>query len=241
MGLISSFLGKDSARAAEQLGQRNAATINNGYGVADGYAKTGFDQSMGYIQPFADASRRGYDMYADSYGINGAEGSSRAYGAYKADPFNAHSNQVASNQLGELFRKYHAQGMGNSGTSALAIGRAGLDAEDRRIADWRGGLGQFANQGVQLAGQQAGMTTGYYDGAANRALGRASALTGNDTQATMAANNARMSGMNNLGSLLGTVGGAAMRYGTGGMGSFFGGGSGGNFQGGEKFQTNGLR
>jgi len=216
-GFFSELLGSAGAKRAEALGARNASTINSGYDSADAYSRTGYDTSQGFLQPYADTARRGYDLYADSYGVNGADAQGRAFSQYQGDPFYAHANDQTGNALSNLFKRYHAQGMGNSGNSMLALSRAGLEAQDRRIGEWRGGLGQFANQGVQLAGQQSGLANNFYTGMADRALGRAGALTQNDTAATIAGNNSRAAGMNNLMSVFGTVAGAGTRMATGGF------------------------
>lgn len=210
MGFFDDLLGKSSARAAAQLGQRNAAQINSGYDDADRHSRTGYDQSMGFLNPFAQSGRAGQTAYENTLGLNGQQARQQQFQTgYIDDPALAYRDGQTGAQINSLLRKYNAGPSGvNSG--AAALGSARIRAENFNN-DWGGyqnrlqGLGQ---QGLQVAGQQAGLTTGYYDGAGQRAIGRSTALVGNDTQATMAANNARMSGVNNLLSGLGSLGGA---------------------------------
>jgi hypothetical protein len=211
MSFFSDLLGKSSAKAANQLGQRNMGRINEGFDAAGNFSRQGYDASIGRLNPFLESSSRGYNMLADSFGLNGADARTRAYDTYASDPFNQHSGQVTQNALGNVMRTAASRGVGNSGATQLAMSRAGLEAQDRRIADWRGGLGQFGNQAVGLAGTMAGLDQGYFGGEADRSIARANALNTTDANATMAANNARMAGVNNLLSGVGNIAGMGIR------------------------------
>lgn len=211
MGFFSDLLGKSSAKAANQLGQRSMERTNAGYDSADTANRTGYQSATGRIEPFMGTAGRGYNLLADSYGVNGNEARQAAYDNFSADPFNQQSNQLTQNLLGNIMRTAASRGMGNSGATQLAMSRAGLEAQDRRVADWRSGLGQFGNQAIPLAGTLAGMDTAYYGGVGDRAIGRANALNTTDANATMAANNARMAGVNNLLSGLGNIAGFGMQ------------------------------
>ena len=183
---------------------------------------------MGYYQPYAESGKAGQTAYENTLGLHGQQARQQQFQTgYLDDPALAYRDQQTGNQINALMRKYNAGGQGvNSGAAALGVGRIRSENFNN---DWGGyqnrlqGLGQ---QGFQAAGQQAGLTTGYYNGAADRSIARSNALVGNDTQATMAANNARMSGVNNLLSIGGSVLGAGTRLATGG-GFNFGGSSGG--------------
>jgi hypothetical protein len=211
MSFFSDLLGKSSAKAATQLGQRNMGRINEGFDSAGTFARQGYDASTERLNPFLQSSSRGYNMLADSYGLSGDEARQRAFQTYQSDPFNQHSGQITQNMLGNVMRTAASRGMGNSGATQLAMSRAGLEAQDRRIADWRGGLGQFGNQAVGIAGTMAGLDQGYYGGEADRAVSRANALNQTDANATMAASNARMAGVNNLLSGVGNIAGMGIR------------------------------
>ena len=232
MGFFSDLMGKTSAKSAEALGQRSMGRINEGYDSRDRYATTGYNTATGRLTPFMNQATTGYNLLADSYGLNGDAARNKAFQNYSSDPFNAHSGQVTNNLLRNIMNTSAGRGMGNSGAAALAMGRAGLESQDRRIADWRGGIGQFANQAIPLAGTLAGMDTAYYGGMGDSAIGRASALNATDANATMAANNARMQGVNNLLGIGGTLASLATTAMTGMPVGSFGGQRGGSSPGG---------
>lgn len=211
MSIFSSLLGKDSARAAQQLGQRNAAQIAEGYGQADNYANTGYTTAQNRLAPFAQAGQRGYGMYSDALGVNGDEARAGAFRSFQSDPFLDYARQNSGNAINSIFKRYNAQGQGNSGAAMLAISRAAGERAQGDVNSWLNRMGQFGEQGLGIAGQQAGLDQSYYGGMADRAIGRSTALTNNDVQATMAANNARQAGINNLLGIFGTAAGAGTR------------------------------
>lgn len=220
MGFFSSLLGKDSAKAAEALGQRNAGQINTSYDKADTQAKTGFDESMGYYQPYAKAGEAATTAYGNALGLNGQAARDQQFKTgYVDDPARAYRDANAQTQMNALYRKYNAGPSGvNSGATMMASGRLSNELFN---TDWNGYLDRLQGQqqqGAQVAGAQAGTATGYYSGAADRSVGRGNALVSNDTQATQAANNARQGGINNLLNIWGTAMGAATRMATGGAG-----------------------
>lgn len=220
MSFFSDLLGRSSARAATQLGERSMGRTREGFDAADTAARTGYDTATGRLQPFAQTAGRGFNLLADSYGVSGDDARNAAFRNFSNDPFTANSNQLTQNQLMNIMRTSASRGMGNSGATQLAMSRAGMEANDRRVADWRGGLGQFGNQAIPLAGTMAGMDQAYYGGVGDRAVGRANALNQTDANATMAATNARMAGVNNLLSGIGSIGGMAIQGFAPGAGSF---------------------
>ena len=215
MSFFGSLLGKDSAKAAEQLGQRNAGEINSGYAQADQYAGQGYGASQARFQPYAEQGQRGNQAYGNALGLNGQEAQQGAYQQFQNDPFLAYARQNSGNEVNAIFKRYGAQGMANSGASGLAVSRAAGERANSDVNNWLSRLQGVGQQGVQVAGQQAGLDQNYYGGMSDRAVGRTNALVGNDTNATMAANNARQSGVNNLLNVFGTVAGAGARYATG--------------------------
>ena len=210
MGFFSTLLGKDSANAATQLGQRNEGRLNSGYAEANNYAKTGYDTSMARFQPFAEQGQRGFNAYNDAIGANGGDARQRQFQNFESDPFLAYANQNNGTALNAMFGKYNARGMGNSGASRLAVQRVAGEQAQGNVNNWLGRLQGAGQQGLQIAGQQVGLDQGYYGGMGDRAIGRVNALNNNDTLATQAANNARMAGMNNLLSGIGSIGGMAI-------------------------------
>jgi hypothetical protein len=217
MSFFGSLLGKDSAKAATQLGQRNSEEINAGYGQADQYAGQGYAASQARFQPYAEQGQRGNEAYGNAIGLNGQQAQQGAYQQFQNDPFLAYARQNSGNEINSIFKRYGAQGMANSGAAGLAVSRAAGERATSDVNSWMNRLMGAGQQGVQIAGQQAGIDQNYYGGMSDRAVGRSNALVGNDTNATMAANNARQAGVNNLLNIFGTISGAASRVATGGM------------------------
>lgn len=217
MGFFSSLLGKDSARAAEQLGQRNASQINSGYSSANEFARTGYDTSQGRFEPYAQQGQRGYQAYGDALGLNGGDAQQRQFQSFESSPFLKYAQQGSGNALNSIFKRYGAQGMANSGASGLAVSRAAGERAQGDVNNYLQMLQGAGQQGLGIAGTQAGLDQSYYGGMADREIGRTNALVGNDTNATMAASNARQSGVNNLLNIFGNVAGMGAR-------AYFGGG-----------------
>ena len=213
MGFFSSLLGKDSANAAQQLGYRNRDQINSSYADANGQAKTGYDDSMGYYKPYAEAGHRGQTAYENTLGLNGQQARQQQFReGYEQDPALQYRQQQNQTAMTNLLRKYNASGQGvNSGAALYGAGRLQNEQFNTDWGNYQNRLQGMGQQGFQAAGQQAGLTSGYYNGLADRAVGRGSALTQSDTNATMAASNARMQGMNNLMSGIGAVGGSVFK------------------------------
>lgn len=216
MAFFDSLLGKDSAKAVQQLVQRNAGEINAGYGQADQYAGEGYGSSQARFQPYAEQGLRGNQAFGNAIGLNGQEAQQGAYRQFQQDPFLAYARQNSGNEYNAIFKRYGAQGMANSGASGLAVSRAAGERATGDVNNWINRLQGVGQQGAQFANQQAQLDQNYYGGMSNRAVNRSNALVGNDTNATMAANNARQSGVNNLLNVFGTVAGAGARYMTGG-------------------------
>lgn len=206
MGFFSDLLGKSSANAATQLGQRNAAQLQSSYGQSNDYAKQGYEAATGRMQPFYEQGQRGYTAYNNAMGINGDAARQGQFDSFSSSPFLAYARQNSAYDTNRLFGKYNAQGMGNSGASQLAVSRAAGERAQGDVSQYLQMLAQMGQQGAGFAGQMAGLDQNYYGTLGNNAVGLGTALVSNDTNATMAANNARMSGANNL---LGMVGGAA--------------------------------
>jgi len=215
MSFFSDLLGKSSAKAATQLGQRNASQINSGYDSANTYAGQGYEASTNRLSPYEQQGQKGFGAYNDALGINGDAARQQQFQTFQSDPFMQYARQNSGNEVNALFRKYGAQGMANSGASGLAVSRAAGERAQGDVNNWMNRLQGLGGQGFQAAGALAGNDQQYYGGMADRAVGRSNALVGNDTNATMAANNARQGGINNLLSIFGTISGAAARAASG--------------------------
>ena len=233
MSFWDDLTGKSSIKA------NNAASVQ-----AQGYLTQGRDdatknindsatQAQGYWSPYAQSGQAANTLYSNAIGLNGRPAQQGVMDTYaSSDPFRQFNETNANNAL---FRGYNARGMMDSGASRLATARASLE---RGSQDWNGWLNRLQGQqgqGVQVAGQQAGIAQntgqqlaginqGYYQNLANNTLG-----------VNAANNQALMGGVYNLlqgaGTLFGSaisafapgVGGASA---AGNMAKMFGGGGG---------------
>ena len=230
MGLFSSLLGKDSAQAATALGERNRGQLTSSYGQANDYAKQGYDTQMGFYKPYAEYGLSGQTAYANTLGLNGQDARNRQFQeGYVNDPALAYRTQGTQTAMSNLLRKYNAGPSGvNSGAAMYGVGRLNMDRFDQDWGDYRSRLMQLGQQGLGVAGAQAGVAGQYYGGMADRSIGLGNALVSNDTNATMAANNAQQQGINNLLSIGGMIVGGGTRMATGGgfkLSRFGGGGA----------------
>lgn len=218
MGFFSDLTGKTSANAANALAGRNADQLRSSYGNANNYATTGYDKSMGFYSPYAESGNAANTAYSNALGLNGQAAREKQFNeGYVNDPAGTYRTNATQTAMTNLLRKYNAGGSGvNSGAAMYGVGRLNMERFDRDWGDYLNRLQGMQGQGLQVAGQQAGLTSGYYGGMADRAIGLGNALVSNDTNATMAANNARQQGVNNLLAGAGTIIGAGTRFATGG-------------------------
>lgn len=197
---FSTFLGNSAANSATALGARNAAQINSSYGTANDQAKQGFDQSMGYYQPYAQSGQAANTAYSNALGLNGAGAQQQQFqSGYLNDPAMAYRNANNALQMSQLQKKYNAGSSGiNSGAAMMGSGQLATQQFNNDYGNYLNRLQGMQGQGLGVAQSQAGLTSNYYNSAADRSIGQGNALTSNDTNATMAANNARAGGVNNL-------------------------------------------
>src|SRR6185312_12619823 len=98
-------------------GYTNAATaskgqIDTGLGALRGDYATAADQ----YAPYTDSGKQAVGLYSDALGLNGADGSQRAVGAYQASP----GYQYATDQaIQALERRAASQGQLGSGQTGI--------------------------------------------------------------------------------------------------------------------------
>ncbi len=211
MGFFNDMLGKTSAKEATQLGTRNAGQINSGYDNANSQSETGYNAAQGRYQPFAAQGQRGSEAYGNALGFNGAGAQQKQFGEFQSSPFMQYPQPYGANADDAIFRRYGAKGQGNSGATHLAVVRAAGERAQGDVNNYYSHLQGAAQMGLGIAGQQAGLDSGYYNGMAERSVGRSNALVNNDTQATQAANNARMAGVNNVLTGVSAIGGTMFK------------------------------
>ncbi len=225
--------GKATIAGAQQIGknveQYHKDTDRNlleAGGAARGY----LSQIGGLYQPMAAIGQQGTSLYADSLGINGADGNARAVGAFQTGP----GYDFAMGQgLDALERRAAAQGRLQSGQTGLDTLTYAQGLANQEYGNWQNrlsGLGSLWQTGV--AGQAGGLgALADLDlGIADRRNDVYGKALGVNTQATQmfaggqeTREAAKQAGFNSLlglgGSLLGKAAGAGS---LGALGSFFG-------------------
>jgi hypothetical protein len=171
MGWLSSLLGLDAGKATEDAGEQNKRIITDydkkGTGIIDaGAAKAGgyLDQVAGLYKPIAGSTA----MYGDAIGLNGAEGNTRATGAFETNP----------GYQFELDQGIQALDRGNAARGSFQSGGAEADVLDYSQGTARKAYGGWLDRlkgtsDTALAGQ-----TGALNNSANLATGTASQKLG---------------------------------------------------------------
>lgn len=211
MGFFSDLFGKsqrnDYAQAAEQMQAQIAGANKKAIGTLD----SGFNAASEYYKPFQQAGLKGFNLYGDAIGANGAEGYGRAFQTFNQDPFAAGAQDASNNALLKLLRQYNARGMGDSGASRLATSRVASEQYNQRVNDFRNRLMGFGQQGYDAAGALGNLTYGNAGAKASIQAGQGQQLaqiTGNLANATAAS---RTAGVNNILGLVGNVAGTAAK------------------------------
>jgi hypothetical protein len=189
----------DTARTALTTGFGDARTnLGQGYGAATGainsaaggalgYLDQGANSALGYLgqardasagayQPLSDLAARygqGSGLYADALGINGADGTARASGAYT--PSLGYENTVNSG-IDAIARLRNASGQLSGGNTDKAAVQYGIDQANRDYQGWLDRLSGYNNLELSATG--------------NAAAGNAAAQQGYGTAAANIANSA---------------------------------------------------
>lgn len=178
---------------------------NAGFNKARTNINSGFDQAQGFLEPFAASGQRGFDLFQDSIGVNGQPGFDRAFSTFQGDPFREFANQDTENRLTDLFRRYNAQGLADSGASRLAAGRVAGEFARRDVNDFRDRLAGSGQTGLNIAGQQANLATNRATNLANLDTRQGLTNAGREISFGNAMASSRSTGLNNLLALGGTV------------------------------------
>ena len=236
-----------SGGAEREAADRNRA-LTSQYGTdAQGYLKTGYDTGVGNInsaigayQPLSDLAtnyNKGGSMYLDALGVNGAEGNTRATGAFQNAP--GYTGAVTAG-LDILNRRRAGQGMAASGNADIDALTFGQNLQNQQYNTWLSNLQNAGATGVQATGAAAQGQAGGYTNLANLAqkyAGDQTGVVGNQLSSNVNSSNLQAQGeasgaKNLLGAGLSLASMAAgLPPGTlGGMGSslsgMFGGGTG---------------
>ena len=201
MGIFDIFTGDSAKEAAAANQARLGALKTEGLGYLDA-GKTGalgaLDTAGGKFGDLATKYGTGTNLYLDSLGVNGADGTARARDAYTATP--GYDWRV-SQALDQTKRAAAATGgLGGGNTLAALSDRAGnMAAAD--YSGWQDRLAGLISPEVAGTTGGAGIDTakaGVYTNDANSRVNLASGVTnGINNQETQAAN-AEMAGSGNL-------------------------------------------
>ena len=192
-------LGALIGAGANLIGAGIAARRNR---VAQGQLDEIQGQNTGIIDQFAgqygntfDASTQratsGANLYADAMGINGADGNSRAVGAFQTGP----GYQFAMDQGTQaLNRSASAAGMLPSGNTMLAAQQFGQGLANQEYNNWLGGLSGYTGEervgNENRVGLGSLISTARLENNAARAEGLQSGISGRQTAIGSALGNA---------------------------------------------------
>lgn len=203
MGIFDAFTGKAQAKDIKRANAEATGYINQGFDKAENAVGEARTAAQGYFQPYGQSGVRYNALLEDALGMNGADGGGRAMTAYRSasNPYLDYQQNETENAL---MRSFNARGQSNSGASAAAAAKARMGLGYQDYQGWLDRVGQQQGQGVQVAGQQAGIEQGYGQQRADLATGRAGTLAGNAVNYGNAMAATRGVGINNLLSLVGT-------------------------------------
>lgn len=204
MGFFDAFTGKSQAKDIKRANAEATGYVNQGFDRAEGAVGQARTAAQGYFQPYADSGKQFNALYNDALGVNGADGGQRAQAAYTAGRSPYLDDMMQRNE-NALMKRYNSMGRSFSGASALAAARARTEAEGQGYDSWLSRIGQQQGQGLQVAGQQAGIEQGYGQQMSDLATGRGGTLAGNSINYGNAMAATRGIGINNLLNIAGTA------------------------------------
>lgn len=211
MGFFRDLFGGASGKRAANAGADAAsAYTNSGYGNYRDNVGQGYDKADSILSGYEAPGKQAYSQYADAIGANGAGGYQNALANFNADPFRQGQADAASRAIRSTFRRYNAQGMGNSGTAGAAVGRVGSDIYGQQVADYRNRLMGLGQQGAQFGTARASNAIGRGEAMGGSYVNQNNALANIEQQRQQSIYGAQQAGMNNLMKGLGAIGGMAI-------------------------------
>jgi hypothetical protein len=252
---MASFLSTLFSGGAErEAADRNRQQLGQYQTQGTGYLNSGLDRSSGYLnqavgayQPLSDLAgqyRQGSGLYLDALGVNGADGNTRATGAFQAGPGYEFTRDQGLDAINRRRAVGHMLDSGNADIDAVKFG-TGL--ADQTYGSWLDRLRGVDSNAMAATGAAASGQSGGYGSLANLyqqdANNRVN-LAGNVSSGNIAANNQQAAGEASGARNLLNAGMGLASLATGGMGGGFGFGSSlGNlgsqmFGNGTGYQTN---
>lgn len=156
MGFFSNFLSPGKSQITNANAQASRF-LERGETAALNETNAAEKAQLGYLSPYTKAGTKGFELYNDAIGVNGADGYGRAFETFNADPFAAGEQDATDLALRNTFRAYNAGGMGNSGASRLGVGRVAAERYGGRVADFRNRLAGAGQQGYDASARSAGI------------------------------------------------------------------------------------
>ena len=237
MGLMDLFSDKNEKKARDEYvggygRARDRALGHLGRGERDVRAE--YNRARGYYDPYAARYGAGSEMYANALGLGGAEGNAAAEEAFQEGP----GYDFAVNEgLQGVMRNASSLGNIASGNTAIALQERGNQLANQEYGSWLERLSGYDPLAMDVAGAQAGISTGLGD----RLLGLSGDRAGIDWAAETGIGGARgdyqmgkdQTGANIFGGIMGglSLGAKLLGGGFGGFGKpqFSGFGTGGGW------------
>jgi hypothetical protein len=159
MGLFDVF----SSDNAEEAARLKAAGLRAGFDKAQGFITTGLEKAEPYydraLAPFGALSgtaNKGYDLYADATGVNGADGAARARASFQAGP----GFDFALNTANDLLeRRAAARGQLAGGNTIDATTKLATNMANQEYGNWVNRLAPYLQQAPGNAAAQADILT----------------------------------------------------------------------------------
>ena len=198
MSFFNDFMGKSQQKDLSNANQQAQGYLSSGLNNATSSYNSGADKAQGYYGAYAQNGNNANALYGNAIGLNGQGNQQSAYQTYQQNPFLQAQQGSSDRAIYNQFQRYNAQGMGNSGMSRLATARTAQDNERTNQTDWLNRLQGLQGQGLQVAGQQAGIeqNRGQYLGDLQSGYGQQ--MAGNAINFGNATAASRSTGINNL-------------------------------------------
>jgi hypothetical protein len=160
--LIDSFTGKGARREIDAGMAKSTEALDRAR--SDYLSRSG--EARGYMQPYAEAGGRTFNLYNDTLGVNGGEARQKAQDLYYSDP---NQQRITDLALRSGDRASNASGYFTGGRGALLSGRLAQE----QYGNWQNRLAQGGQQGQQAATTLSGIASN--EGNALAGLGQAQA------------------------------------------------------------------
>jgi hypothetical protein len=149
--------------------------------IDEGYdtLRSDLERARGLYAPYRETGLRAWDAQADAAGLNGAEGNSRASGAFKVSPS---YDWDVKQSMDQAARGAAASGQLLSGNAATEMQDRAHHLADQEYATYYDRLKGIADRGYQATGAQASIDAGMGDAAYRYGSDRSAVYGGDAAQ-----------------------------------------------------------